>query len=217
MHIRKHLYIQFIYLIQINATTKILLRRINMTEFANAPKLFNRWTFEGLEVDDISLTDYIAHKNAVYLPHTAARYAKKRFRKVQCPIIERLVCALMFHGRNSGKKLLAVRIVRATLELIHLMTDENPIQVVVSAVANAGPREDSTRVGSAGVVRRQSCDVSPFRLQLGIILDGYCMHHPSEMLKPFLNKLMKLLMHLKVPLTLLLLKRKMCLTRKANR
>jgi ribosomal protein uS7 len=111
-----------------------------MTEFANAPKLFNRWTFEGLEVDDISLTDYIAHKNAVYLPHTAARYAKKRFRKVQCPIIERLVCALMFHGRNSGKKLLAVRIVRATLELIHLMTDENPIQVVVSAVANAGPR-----------------------------------------------------------------------------
>ena len=134
-----------------------------MTEFANAPKLFNRWTFEGLEVDDISLTDYIAHKNAVYLPHTAARYAKKRFRKVQCPIIERLVCALMFHGHNSGKKLLAVRIVRATLELIHLMTDENPIQVVVSAVANAGPREDSTRVGSAGVVRRQSCDVSPFR------------------------------------------------------
>ena len=136
---------------------------INMTEFATAPKLFNKWTFEGLEVNDISLEDYIAHKNPVYLPHTAARYAKKRFRKVQCPIVERLVCALMFHGRNSGKKLLAVRIVRATLELIHLMTDENPIQVLVSAVANAGPREDSTRVGSAGVVRRQSCDVSPFR------------------------------------------------------
>ena len=76
---------------------------INMTEFANAPKLFNKWTFEGLEVNDISLEDYIAHKNPVYLPHTAARYAKKRFRKVQCPIVERLVCALMFHGRNSGK------------------------------------------------------------------------------------------------------------------
>lgn len=28
---------------------------------------------------------------------------------------------------------------------------------------NAGPREDSTRVGSAGVVRRQAVDVSPFR------------------------------------------------------
>ena len=32
-----------------------------------------------------------------------------------------------------------------------------------NAVVNAGPREDSTRVGSAGVVRRQAVDVSPFR------------------------------------------------------
>ena len=69
----------------------------------------------------------------------------------------------MFHGRNTGKKILAVKIVRAALEIIHLMTDENPIQVVVQAVANSGPREDSTRVGSAGVVRRQAVDVSPYR------------------------------------------------------
>jgi small subunit ribosomal protein S5e len=134
-----------------------------MTDFAAQPKLFNKWTFEGLEVNDISLEDYIAHKNPVYLPHTQARYAKQRFRKVQCPIVERLVCGLMFHGRNTGKKLLAVKIVRAALEIIHLMTDENPIQVVVQAVANSGPREDSTRVGSAGVVRRQAVDVSPYR------------------------------------------------------
>merc|ERR1712167_72159 len=44
-----------------------------------------------------------------------------------------------------------------------LLTDENPIQVLATAVANGGPREDSTRVGSAGVVRRQAVDVSPFR------------------------------------------------------
>mmetsp|Transcript_73541 Transcript_73541/g.143885 ORF Transcript_73541/g.143885 Transcript_73541/m.143885 type:complete len:146 (+) Transcript_73541:427-864(+) len=36
-------------------------------------------------------------------------------------------------------------------------------QVIVNAVINAGPREDSTRVGSAGVVRRQAVDMSPFR------------------------------------------------------
>ena len=28
---------------------------------------------------------------------------------------------------------------------------------------NAGPREDSTRVGSAGIVRRQAVDCSPMR------------------------------------------------------
>merc|ERR1719199_234961 len=58
---------------------------------------------------------------------------------------------------------MAVRIMRATLEIIHLLTDQNPMQVLVDAVINAGPREDSTRVGSAGVVRRQAVDVSPFR------------------------------------------------------
>lgn len=32
-------------------------------------------------------------------------------------------------GRNSGKKLLAVRIVAHAFEIIHLLTDQNPIQV----------------------------------------------------------------------------------------
>ena len=69
----------------------------------------------------------------------------------------------MYHGRNSGKKLMAMRIVRHTLEIIHVLTDQNPIQVLVNAIINSGPREDSTRVGSAGVVRRQAVDMSPFR------------------------------------------------------
>ena len=62
-----------------------------------------------------------------------------------------------------AKKLLAIRIVKHTFELIHLLTGENPIQVFVNAVMNSGPREDSTRIGSAGVVRRQAVDVSPLR------------------------------------------------------
>lgn len=49
------------------------------------------------------------------------------------------------------------------MEIINVLTDQNPIQVLVNAIINAGPREDSTRVGSAGVVRRQAVDMSPFR------------------------------------------------------
>lgn len=97
---------------------------------------------------DISLTDYIQVRHAVYLPHTAGRYAKKQFKKAQMPIVERLVdrwaafgiqigtleiCSclnsLMMKGRNNGKKLLAVRIVAHAFEIIHLLTDQNPIQV----------------------------------------------------------------------------------------
>ena len=48
-------------------------------------KLFGRWTYDDVEVKDISLDDYIAvkPKHATYLPHTAGRYAAKRFRKGQ--------------------------------------------------------------------------------------------------------------------------------------
>jgi small subunit ribosomal protein S5e len=83
---------------------------------------------------------------------------------LQCPIVERLACSLMRNGRNNGKKLMAVRIVKHTLEIVHILADnQNPVQVFVDAIINSGPREDSTRVGSAGVVRRQAVDVSPFR------------------------------------------------------
>jgi hypothetical protein len=37
--------------------------------------------------------------------------------------------SLMMKGRNNGKKLLAVRIVAHAFEIIHLLTDQNPIQV----------------------------------------------------------------------------------------
>lgn len=70
---------------------------------------------------------------------------------------------MMMKGRNNGKKVLAVRIVKHAFEIIHLLTDKNPIQVLVDAVKNGGPREDSTRIGAGGVVRRQAVDVSPLR------------------------------------------------------
>lgn len=58
---------------------------------------------------------------------------------------------------------MAVKIVKHTLEIIHLVTGQNPMQVLTDAVMKSGPREDSTRIGSAGVVRRQAVDVSPLR------------------------------------------------------
>merc|ERR1712018_263706 len=62
-----------------------------------------------------------------------------------------------------GKKLLTVRIVKHTFEIINMTNGENPVQVLVSAIMNGGPREDSTRIGRAGSVRRQAVDVSPMR------------------------------------------------------
>ena len=134
-------------------------------EYAQEVKVFNKWSTSDVEVSDISLIDYLPVKGqyAVFVPHTAGRYQVKRFRKTQCPIVERFTNSLMMHGRNTGKKMMAVRVVRHTFELVHLMTGKNPVQVLVTAIMKGGPREDSTRIGSAGVARRQAVDVSPLR------------------------------------------------------
>jgi len=63
-------------------------------------------------------SDYIQIRQPVYISHSAGRYAVKRFRKAQCPIIERLTNSLMMNGRNNGKKLMAVRIVAHTFEIV---------------------------------------------------------------------------------------------------
>lgn len=66
----------------------------------------------------------VKEKYAKFLPHSAGRYAAKRFRKAQCPIVERVTNSLMMHGRNNGKKLMAVRILKHSFEIIHLLTSE---------------------------------------------------------------------------------------------
>uniref|UniRef100_A0A8C2QYQ5 Small ribosomal subunit protein uS7 domain-containing protein n=1 Tax=Capra hircus TaxID=9925 RepID=A0A8C2QYQ5_CAPHI len=106
-------------------------------------KLFGKWSTDDVQINDISLQDYIAvkEKYAKYLPHSAGRYAAKRFRKAQCPIVERLTNSMMMHGRNNGKKLMTVRIVKHAFEIIHLLTGENPLQVLMSAI--------TSRAGSA--------------------------------------------------------------------
>lgn len=56
-------------------------------------------------MNDISLEDYIAVKAkfATFVPHTAGRYQKKRFRKAQCPIAERYCfCITRFQWNQPG-------------------------------------------------------------------------------------------------------------------
>jgi small subunit ribosomal protein S5e len=145
-------------------TDIILTEDIALETSASDIRVFGKWSGAEVQISDMSLEDYIlGAKQPKFLPHSAGRYQVKRFRKASCPIVERLVCSLMFHGRNNGKKLMAVRIVRHTFEIIHLLTGENPLQVLVNAIINSGPREDSTRIGRAGTVRRQAVDVSPLR------------------------------------------------------
>ena len=122
----------------------------------------------------MSLTELIAintAKSNIYVPHTSGRYQMKRFRKTTCPIIERITNSLMYHGRNNGKKNLAITIVRQALDIISLITNRNPLETVLKAISLAGPREDSTRIGAGGAVKKTAVDVSPLRrVNMGIYL-----------------------------------------------
>jgi small subunit ribosomal protein S5e len=72
----------------------------------------------GTGADFQLLSDYIQIRSPVYISHSAGRYAAKRFRKAQCPIIERLTNSLMMNGRNNGKKYMAIRIVAHSFEIV---------------------------------------------------------------------------------------------------
>ena len=102
-------------------------------------------------------------KSNIIVPHTSGRYQIKRFWKIQSPIVERLTNSLKYHGRNNGKKCLAIKIIKQALEIISLVTNKNPLEILLKAVTITGPREDSTRIGAGGTVKKTAVDVSPLR------------------------------------------------------
>ncbi len=125
-------------------------------------KVFGKWSIEDVVVRDPGLARYINLK-PMLVPYTEGRYQKRPFGKAKIPIVERLMNQLMRPGRNSGKKHLAYNIVKKAFEIIHLKTGENPIQVLVRAIENAAPREETTRIAYGGIVYHVAVDCAPQR------------------------------------------------------
>lgn len=145
-----------------------------LTAMETEIKLFDKWSFYGVEIKDPGLRRYVCLR-PIYFPHTGGRHEYKRFGKAEVPIVERLINKLMNPGKNMGKKQLATKIVKQAFEIISLSTGENPIQVLIRAIENAAPREETTRIVYGGIAYHQSVDISPIRrlnLALKFITDG---------------------------------------------
>lgn len=127
-----------------------------------AIKLFGKWDFKEIQVRDAGLQRYISLKPMV-IPHSMGRHEHKRFRKANLNIVERLINNLMRPGKNAGKQARATNIVKHAFEIIHLRTGRNPIEILVRAVENSAPCEDTTRISYGGVVYHLSVDVAPQR------------------------------------------------------
>jgi len=124
--------------------------------------LFGKWSFTGIQVTDPGLQRYISLK-PIYVPHSMGRHEHGRFRKAEVNLVERLVNDLMRPGCSAGKKARAISVVRNAFEIIHLRTGRNPIEVLVRAVENSAPCEDTTRISYGGMVYHLAVDISPQR------------------------------------------------------
>ena len=152
-----------------------------MAETANL-LLFRKWDLSNIEIKDPGLKNAISI-NKIIMPLTFGRSALKRFNKAEVNIVERIANKLLHFGkryakntgRMGGKKTRAIKTVKAALEIMHLKTGKNPIEVLVRAIENSAPNEDTTRIVYGGTVYHVSVDVAPLRrvdLALRFIAEG---------------------------------------------
>jgi len=142
--------------------------------YAGMVKLFGEWSFEDITARDIGLQRYL-NLDPIYLPHSGGRHEARKFRKSEMNIVERLINSLMRPGSSGGEKSRITSVVRTALKIINLKTGRNPVEILVRAVENASPNEDTTRIGYGGVVYRLAVDISPQRridLALRYIVQG---------------------------------------------
>ncbi len=146
--------------------------RIELLSKVKMPPLFGKYDFSEVQVKDPGLVRYI-NLSPVILPHTEGRYASRMFEKHKMNIVERLINNMMRTEKYTGKKVKTYKVVKEAFEIIEKRTKQNPIQVLVDALANAGPREEITRLQFGGISVQKSVDTSSAR-RLDIALRNIC-------------------------------------------
>jgi small subunit ribosomal protein S7 len=136
-------------------------------------KVFNKWSVEGIKVDDAGLVDYVSLSPRI-VPKSEGRYIGQRFRKSQAFIVERLINKMMVTGHKAkkhfktssiftGKGTKAYNIVKDTFEIVEQKTKKNPIEVFVRALENAAPREEVIAIEYGGARYPKAVECSPQR------------------------------------------------------
>jgi small subunit ribosomal protein S7 len=124
--------------------------------------LFNRWDLNEVEIKDPGLVRYVNLRSAI-VPYTSGKLTRQQFGKGEMLIVERLINRLMQNEMNTGAKQRAIRITQDAFEIINQRTKKNPAQVLVDAIANAGPREETVRLKYGGINVPKSVDTAPLR------------------------------------------------------
>ncbi len=82
-------------------------------------KLFGKWGFQGIQVQDVALKGYVSLK-PVYIPHSMGRHEHHRFHKAEINVVERFLNNMMRPGNRTGNKARAMNSLRNAFEIIQL-------------------------------------------------------------------------------------------------
>lgn len=143
--------------------------------------LFEKWPFDDVVIRDFTLEPYVNLK-PIIIPHSHGKHEHKRFWKTsKVSIVERFINRLLSPGfiaskikghkssYSSGKKNNIIKAVKDAFLYINHKTGANPIQVLVDAIINSAPREETTRIAMGGISYSSAVDIAPQRrVDLGV-------------------------------------------------
>ncbi len=135
-------------------------------------KLFDLYDVSNLEMKDQALKPYINLEPKLVLKSQGRNMEKFALTKVN--ILERIANRIAVPGHvgkkhkmmtnwASGKYFKNMGIVLKALKKVEDKKKTNPIQVLVTAIENASPRDEITVIEQAGAKYPQAVDVSPIR------------------------------------------------------
>lgn len=145
-----------------------------MAEQTQLPKfkIFDLYDISEIEVKDEGLKSAINLEPKLLIKSQGRNVQK--FGQAKVNIVERLMnkLAVAGHrgkkhkigiGRTTGKYTKNMKIILEALELIEKKTQKNPIAILVQAIENCAPRDETTVIEYGGARYPQAVDVSPIR------------------------------------------------------
>ena len=150
-------------------------------------KIFDLYDLSEIKIVDPGLQNAINLEPKLILKSQGRNVSK--FGQAKTNVVERLMNKIGVSGHRNkkhrvekgdatGKYTKNMKIVLEAFKMLEKKTGINPVQVLVTAIENAAPREETTVIEYGGARYPQAVDVSPLR-RVNLALKHFC-HGASD-------------------------------------
>jgi len=130
-----------------------------------------KYNMKDVKIEDKGLERYITLSTENI--YSGGVYSNKLFGKSKIPLVERFINNIMRTEHYNGKKIKSYKVVKSAFEIIDKKTKSNPMQVLINAIENAAPKEETTRLRFGGISVPKAVDVAPQR-RLDVAIRNIC-------------------------------------------